>query len=137
MTDQLEKVKAFFAKDRFAMENGIEIIAAEPGYAKCRCPILPRHLNAGGTVQGGMVFTLGDFCFAVAANCMGNLTVSLDNTISFHRPAKGNLLLAEAKVVSSGKTTCFYQVSITDDLGTQVATMTATGYQKGENHIFD
>ncbi len=39
MDESLEKIKQFFAADRFAMENGIEIMAAEPGYAYCRCPI--------------------------------------------------------------------------------------------------
>lgn len=133
----LEKIKAFFAADRFAMENGIEITEAAPGYARCVCPILPRHLNAGGAVQGGMLFTLGDFTFAAAANAGGIATVTLDSAISFHRPAKGKTLIATAKEVTAGRTVCYYQVEIIDDLDTKVASLSVTGYQKGSNHILD
>ncbi len=126
----LEEIKTFFAADRFAMENGIKIIEATPGYARCTCPILPQHLNAGGTVQGGMLFTLADFTFAVAANAGGLPTVTLDGAISFLRPAKGNMLIAIAREIHTGKTICHYQVEITDDLGSRIAVLSATGYQK-------
>ena len=135
--ETLEKIKAFFAADRFAVENGIEIIEAAPGYARCRCEIRQGHLNAGGTVQGGMLFTLGDFTFAAAANAGGIATVTLDSAITFHRPAKGNTLMATAREVTAGRTICHYQVDICDELGTKVATLAVNGYQKGENHIFD
>lgn len=126
----LDEIKAFFAADRFAVANGIEILEATPGYARCTCPILPQHLNAGGAVQGGMLFTLADFTFAVAANAGGVPTVTLDGTVSFLRPAKGKELIATAKELHSGKTICHYQVEITDDLGSKVAILSATGYQK-------
>lgn len=126
----LEEIKAFFAADRFAMANGIEIIEATPGYARCTCPIGPQHLNAGGTVQGGMLFTLADFTFAVAANAGGVPTVTLDGTISFLRPAKGKELIAIAREIHMGKTICHYQVEITDNLGIKVAILSAIGYQK-------
>lgn len=132
MTTQpsFEELKAFFAADRFAMDNGITIIEATPGYARCACPILPNHLNAGGTVQGGMLFTLADFTFAVAANASGIPIVTLDGTISFLQPAKGKELIAIAREIQTGKTICRYQVEITDDLGTKVAILSATGFQK-------
>lgn len=57
----------------------------------------PRHLNAAGTVQGGALFTLADFAFAVAANAGGVLTVSLQNSISFLRAAKPARLTARAE----------------------------------------
>ncbi len=84
-----------------------------------------------------MIFTLGDFTFAVAANATGRLTVSLDNTISFQKPAKGSILFAKARELSAGKTVCQYQVEITDELETKIATMLVTGFCKGENHILD
>ncbi|MCI8336904.1 MAG: PaaI family thioesterase [Peptococcaceae bacterium] len=132
MTNQpsFEELKAFFAADRFAMDNGIVILEATPGYARCTCPILPQHFNAGGTVQGGMLFTLADFTFAVAANASGIPTVTLDSTISFLQPAKGKELTAIAREIQTGKTICRYQVEITDDLGTKVAILSATGFQK-------
>ena len=126
----LEKMRAFFTADRFAMDNGIEIAEVAPGYARCYCPILPSHLNAAGAVQGGMLFTIGDFTFAVAANASGIPTVTLDSAISFHRPAKGKTLVAIAREVTAGRTICHYQVDISDELDTKIASMSVTGYQK-------
>lgn len=133
----LEKIKAFFAADRFAVQCGIEILDAKSGYARCCCPIFAEHLNAGRVVQGGVIFTLGDFAFAVAANAGGVTTVTLDSSITFHRPAEGRALFATAEQISGGKTICHYQVTITDEMETKVATLLVTGYQKGENHILD
>lgn len=126
----LQQAKDFFVNDRFATEMGIEIIEVGDGYANCRLPVSDRLKNAGNSVQGGAIFTLADFAFAVASNLQGNLTVSVNNSISFLKPAKGNVLFGQARVVSQSKRMCFYEVTVTDDLGTLVATMTVTGYTK-------
>ncbi|WP_130861160.1 PaaI family thioesterase [Bacilliculturomica massiliensis] len=126
----LEKLRAFFTADRFAMDAGITLDEAEPGRAVCSMIIQPRHLNAGNTVQGGAIFTLADFAFAAAANAGQPLTVSLSNQVTFLKPAKGGRLIAEAVCISGGKRTCFYRVTVTDDLGTNVAEMTVNGYIK-------
>jgi len=44
--------------------------------------------------------------------------------------AKGERLIAEAKCVKNGRTTCYYTISITDELGTKVAEVTTTGFNK-------
>lgn len=126
----LEELRRFFQADRFAMDAGIAIDEAEPGRAVCSMTVEPRHLNAGNGVQGGAIFTLGDFAFAVAANAGQPLTVSLSNQISFLHPAKGTKLIAEASCLTSGKRVCFYRVVIRDELGTDVAEMTVNGYIK-------
>lgn len=128
----LESVKEFFKKDRFAIEVcGIEILEAEPGRAVCEMKITEEHLNAGGVVQGGAIFTLGDFAYAIASNCGGTMSVTLDNQISFVAPAKGAFLRAEAVERSATNRLCFYDVNLFDDSKTLVAKMTVTGYKKG------
>lgn len=126
----LEQAREFFQEDRFAMNMGIEIVEVREGYARCRLPVTPALRNAGGAVQGGAIFTLADFAFAVAANLPGNLTVSVNNSISFLKPGKGAMLFGEAKAISVAKRMCFYEVNITDDLGTLVAVMSVTGYTR-------
>lgn len=50
--DYLTKAKEIFSNDIFASETtGIEILAAEPGYAKCRLEIEKKHLNALNSVM--------------------------------------------------------------------------------------
>ena len=73
----IEKVKDFFIKDRFAMvTTGIEIVAVDEGYAKCCLKIDDRHVNATGQVMGGAIYTLADFVFAVATNTEDSITVT-------------------------------------------------------------
>ena len=48
----------FFKKDHFAMDAGIELKEAKPGYAVACVNVIEKHLNAGGVVQGGLLCTL-------------------------------------------------------------------------------
>lgn len=126
----LEEVRAAFHADRFAVEAaGAEIQLAEPGRAICVMPLRPIHMNAAGTPQGGAIFTLADFAFAVAVNGFSErVTVSLQHDITFLAPAQGTVLLAEARCLKSGRTACFCTVEVTDDVGTRVAYMTVNGF---------
>ena len=87
----LEQIRDTFAADRFATDAaGCEIRLAEPGHAICAMTLQPHHLNAAGTPQGGAIFTLADFAFAVAVNAYAEtVTVSLQHDITFLSPAKG------------------------------------------------
>ena len=127
----LEQIRATFAADRFATDAaGCEIRLAEPGHAICAMKLQPHHRNAAGTPQGGAIFTLADFAFAVAVNAFAeNVTVSLQHDITFLSPAKGSEGLAAATCVRAGRSTCFYTVTVTDDLGATVANMTVNGFR--------
>jgi len=124
----VEDVREFFAADRFAADAGAYIEWVRPGEALCSLKIGPQHKNAAGIVQGGASFTLADFAFAVAANAAHPVTVSLNNQIAFLKPPKGEKLLAHARRISGGRTTCCYEVSVTDELETRVAHMIVTGF---------
>ncbi len=127
----IDEIRSAFAKDLYATETtGASIDDAAQNYAKCSFNITDKHKNAAGGVMGGAIFTLADFAFAVAANVGNPITVSLSSNIAFHGAAKGNKLIAEAKCVKSGKSTCFFIVEIVDDVGTLVATASFTGFRK-------
>lgn len=66
----LDDIRQRFSGDRYAVHSGIIIEEAYEGYARCSMVIQPYHLNALDSVQGGALFTLGDFAFAVAS-CSG------------------------------------------------------------------
>lgn len=86
-------------------------------------------MNANGSPMGGAVFTLVDFAFAVAANGYGGQTVvSQQASITFLAPARGSLLLAEAKRLKAGRTASLYQVTVRDEIGTYVAHATINGF---------
>lgn len=127
-TQKLNEIRERFSHDRFATVNGAFIEEVAEGYAKCSMQLTDNHKNALGAVMGGAIFTLADFTFAVATNWQENPVVSLNASITFHGKAKGNTLIAEAKKIRAGRTTCYYMVEITDELGSQVAHMTSNGF---------
>ena len=126
----LESVREFFRNDRFATETAeITIESAEPGEAVCVMPILPKHLNARGTVMGGAIFTLADFAAAVAANGHAeDTTITLHGDITYLSPAKGKTLIAHATTVKQGRSAALHQIEIRDDLGILVAHATMNGF---------
>lgn len=127
-TQELNEIRERFSHDRFATVNGALIEEVADGYAKCTMALTDNHKNALGAVMGGAIFTLADFTFAVAVNWQKNLVVSLSASITFLGKAKGNMLIAEAKKIRAGRTTCYYAVEINDELGNQVAYMTSNGF---------
>ncbi len=126
----LEEIRAAFAGDPFTREAiGPTIELAEPGRAVCSMQLEPRHYNVAGIPHGGAIFTLGDFAFGVAANAFADrVTISLQHDITYLSPARGKTVTAEAVCVKPGRTVSLYTVTITDDLGTNVAFMSVNGF---------
>ena len=130
-SNSIQEVRDYFANDRFASEAcACEVLEASHGHAVTAFTISGQHLNAQGFVMGGAIFTLADFALAVACNIGENPTVSVSNTIEYFSPPKGGRLFATADADKSGRSLGFYTVSVTDDLGTPVAKMTATCFRR-------
>ncbi len=123
----LDQAQEYFKGDRFATENGAVIEALGDGFAVCTLSLTDRHRNALGNVMGGVLFMLGDFAFAVASNAGGRITVSLTSQITFLRAARGDRLTARAELVRQGRTTVYYEISITDGQDRLAARMTVSG----------
>lgn len=127
MTD-LEKAREFFKNDIFATStSGIVIEEVGDKNAKCSMKIDNRHVNARGTVMGGAIYTLADFTFAVAANYPNPGTVSVVGQISYLGVAKGDVLYSESHLIKDGRSNCFYNIEITDNLGNKVANVSMNG----------
>ena len=128
----LEELRDFFSHDRYATSTtGIEILEADDGYAKVGLAVREGHMNAGNRVMGAVYYTMADFAFAVANNydMEEAVTVTLSSQISFLSAAKGNRLFAEARVLKEGYGTTFYTVEVMDELGTQIAVVSSSGYR--------
>lgn len=123
-------IKDFFKQDRFATENGVELLEVGEGYAKARMLLTPHHLNAGGACQGGAYFTLADLALAACMNSHGILTVTSTANITFIRPASKGYLWAEAREIVAHKRMPYGEVRITDDEGNLLAVFTSSGYRK-------
>ena len=124
----LEKAREFFGQDFYATKaTGIVIEEVGEHFARCSFEITRNHQNAYGVVMGGATFTLADYTFAVASNFNQPHTVSVTSQINYIGMAKGKKLIAEANCIKDGRSTCLYEINITDDLGNKVAFATISG----------
>ncbi|MDE5558674.1 MAG: PaaI family thioesterase [Ruminococcus sp.] len=130
MTNDIEKVREMFKNDRYATETGAVIDEIGDHYAKVSLTINEHHKNAVGGVMGGVYFTLADFAFAVASNWQKAGTVSINSDISFIGVPKSSKIIAETQLIKNGRSTCCYNVSVTDDIGTPVAMVKIIGFHK-------
>ena len=124
------ELKRLFKSDRYAELSNIELLTAGPGRATAKMTLHPHHLNALGTVQGGAIFTLADFTFAVACNSHGTMAVALDVSIVFMKAATAGTLRAEAKEISKNFKVGLYLVEVKDDAGDLVAQFQGMAYRK-------
>ena len=125
-----QALKDFFLHDEFARQSGIEIVEIAEGYARTQVRIEHRHLNAGGYVQGGVLFTLADLAFAAATNSHGTLTVTSTANITFVHGANAGIITAQAQELVNHRHLPFCEVRIIDDSGNLLAIFTASGYRK-------
>ena len=125
----LEEAREIFSHDRYAtVLSGAEVDAIGEDYAKCSMKITEDHQNAYGGIMGGAIYTLADFAFAVASNYDKDYaTVSVVGSASFMSASKGSVLYAEAKLITDGRSNCFFEVRVTDDLDKLIAIVTFNG----------
>ena len=125
----MEEAAAFFRGDRFATGAGIRLEELSDEACLCRMELTDAHRNAIGGVMGGAIFTLADFAFAVLSNHRHENTVALTVTIEYFSQPKGTALTARASCRKDGRTTCVYNVDVSDDTGRDIAQFIGTGYK--------
>jgi len=93
-------------------------------------------LNGFGSVHGGILFSAADSAFAFACNSSGFVTVALDVTISYTRPAfENDRLFAEAKEIHMGNKTGIYEVRILNEQNELVSFFKGTAYRTPKVHL--
>lgn len=125
----LDEARDYFEADRFAAENGVVLDSIAEGDSVCSLDISARHRNAEGGVMGGAIFTLIDLAFAAAANNVHRPTVAQQVSVSFLSGSRGSRLIARARCRKDGRSSCVYNVDVTDDLGRDIAQAVVTGFK--------
>ena len=124
-----KKLLEYFKKDRYIIKNGIEIIEITDNKAVCKAKVTPEHLNAEDVIQGGMLYTIADFTFAVLANYLHGKTVSQTAAISYLRPAKDCWeIRAVAEELSATRHNCVHKVTVTDEKGQTLVIAQINGF---------
>ncbi|AKG53616.1 thioesterase PaaD [Dehalogenimonas sp. WBC-2] len=106
---------------------GIELIEIEEGYAKAGLKLKPEFLNFAGLVHGGIIMTLADSVFGYAVNTLHFPTVACQfNTHLLAPPLPDDKLIAECRVVKSGKRMVMAEISVENQDGKIIAKATGT-----------
>ncbi len=123
-------VNHLLENDLFSQWLGIEVLEIREGYSKIKTTIRNEMLNGFGIVHGGITFSLADSAFAFACNNRNNLSVALDTSINFIKPALvGDMLTAEALEIHNGKSTGLYQITITNQNDHVIAVFKGTCFR--------
>ena len=126
----IEKMRRFFEKDGYVKLSGIEIVNVTAEKAVVHAKIGKEHLNCNGNVQGGMLYTVADFAFAVLANYLHPMTVTQCGHINYIRAATTLSITATAtETVRSGHN-CISEVVIRDDKDEIVCVCNFNGFVK-------
>jgi acyl-CoA thioesterase len=131
-TSRMAVLRRCFLRDRFAASSGVELLDLRPGYAKARLEIEERHLNGVNVVQGGAIFTLADFAFAVACNTSGHVAVGVTMNLSVMKATRSGVLYAEAVEIARSRRISTCTVRVTDAANAQVAQFQGTAFIKDD-----
>jgi uncharacterized protein (TIGR00369 family) len=96
-------------------ELDITLTSISKGNATLRIPATSRINRLGGMICGQAIMALADtaMVFAVAANAGSFVSMtSVNMQTTFLRPAEGTEMLAEARVIKSGKRLVYGEVNL-------------------------
>ena len=106
-----EVLEIMLARDQFTKWLGLQVDKIDLGYCKLHYTVKEEMLNGFSFVHGGILFSAADSAFAFACNSHGRITVALDVTITFTRPARaGEVLTVEAQELYLGNKTGVYDI---------------------------
>ena len=127
-----EDIASFMEEnDRVAKNFKMKVVSVDRGKAKVEMVVTEDMLNAAGVCQGGVIFSLADFAFAVASNSYGKIALAVEAHIYFSNPAfKGEKLLAEAYEKDKKEKTGLYCVEVRKEDGSLVALFTGQVVKK-------
>ena len=129
-------VAEMMVKDAFSQWLGIEIVDVRPRRAVVRMTVREEMVNGFGVCHGGIAFSLADSALAFASNTHGNVTVSIENTITYPKViAIGDKLTAIAKEESSTSRLGFYKVTVRRSDDVIVALFKGTVYKTQKRHF--
>src|SRR4051812_4115989 len=128
-------VSAMMSRDAFSQWLGIEVLTVKPDESVVRMTVRPEMVNGFGVAHGGIAYSLADSALAFAANTNGNVTVAIDNGITYPATINiGDVLTATCAKDSTTRRLGFYRVTVTNQKGVVVAGFKGTVYKTDKSH---
>jgi acyl-CoA thioesterase len=121
----------------YACKLGLRLVTVSEGRAVVEMTPREDDVNIFGMVHGGAIFSLMDEAFQASCNSHGRVAVALDVNVAFHHPAElGQTLRAESKEVHRSNKIGTYEIKVTDENHTLIASCQALAYRKRERLPF-
>ncbi|HMC55932.1 MAG TPA: hydroxyphenylacetyl-CoA thioesterase PaaI [Gemmatimonadaceae bacterium] len=128
-------VRGMLERDEFSRWLGVDVLETAPGRSTVRMTVRPEMVNGFGVSHGGIVYSLADSALAFAANTNGNVTVAIENSISYPQPVRiDDTLTAVAEEESFTNRLGYYRVSVRNQNELLVAIFRGTVYKTKRPH---
>jgi len=124
-----EEIKRSFAKQTIMGLIGAELTRVEPGIVEITLPYRADLAQQHGYLHAGIVTTIADSACGYAAYSLmppKSEVLSVEFKVNLLRPAKGEMFLASAEVVKSGKTLTVVRADVFGFDQTEQRTLIAT-----------
>jgi acyl-CoA thioesterase len=82
------RVMRLAGRDPFLLALGVTCLAGGPGRAAVALTLRDEHLNFMGICHGGVIFTLADTAFGLAANSHGLTAAGIDTHMTYQVSAR-------------------------------------------------
>lgn len=126
-SDALAELRARAKGEPIASFLKMRLLELSPGYAKVAMKVRPEHQNFNGLTFGGMVMAVADQAFAYTVNSVDLPSIASQFNIHFIAAAKvGDELIAEGRLMKSGKRVSIAEVTVTNQEGKLIAKATGT-----------
>lgn len=117
----IREIREKFSDDYYPYHLGVEIVSIDAGYSKIKLAITTKMKNLHGMAHGGVIFTLADTAFGLAANTRGK-AVGIQVSINYLRPVMpGDVLIAIGEEEELTRSTGIYNVTVETEEGKKVA----------------
>lgn len=125
------------ANEPYAKKLGMKLLKAETGYALVEMALKEDMENIFDMTHGGAIFSLIDEAFEISCNTHGTVAVALNVAVTYHRaPTKREVLRAESKELHRSRKTASYEIKVTGEDNSLIASCNALAYRKQENLPF-
>ena len=126
-SDALAELRVEAKEEPIASFLKMQLLELSPGYAKVAMKITPEYQNFNGLVFGGIAMAVADQAFAYAVNSVNHPSIASQFNIHFIAAAKvGDELIAEGRVVKSGRRVSIAEMTVTNQAGKLIAKATGT-----------
>ena len=126
-SDTVVKLKAKEKEEPIASFLKMSLLELTPGYAKVKIKLTPAYQNFNGLIFGGIVMAIADQAFAYASNSLAFPSIASQFNIHFIAGADVNdELIAECRVVRSGRRVGISEMVVSNQEGKLIAKATGT-----------